>query len=99
MRTNIDIDDTLMKQAMKATGTKTKKAAVEVSLRQMVQLKNQRRILKLAGKVVWRGHDDDWFASDAEIRRKHREAERSQDRKGSDRLVPKQPSASRQEIG
>jgi Arc/MetJ family transcription regulator len=99
MRTNIDIDDRLMKQAMKATGTTTKKAAVEASLRQMVQLKNQRRIIKLAGKVVWRGHDDDWFASDAEIRRKRREAERSQDRNGSDLPVSKQPSDSRQEIG
>jgi Arc/MetJ family transcription regulator len=39
MRTNIDIDDKLMKQAMKATGTTTKKAAVEASLRKLIALK------------------------------------------------------------
>ncbi|MGD0801960.1 MAG: type II toxin-antitoxin system VapB family antitoxin [Terracidiphilus sp.] len=39
MRTNIEIDDKLMKQAMKATGTTTKKAAVEASLRKLVALK------------------------------------------------------------
>jgi Arc/MetJ family transcription regulator len=39
MRTNIDIDDELMKQAMKATGTATKKAAVEASLRKLIAIK------------------------------------------------------------
>ena len=39
MRTNIDIDDGLMKQAMKATGTTTKKAAVEASLRKLIAVK------------------------------------------------------------
>ena len=67
MRTNIDIDDKLMKQAMKATGAATKKAAVEASMRLAVRLKQQEGIRKLRGKVVWRGHDDDWFASDEEI--------------------------------
>lgn len=73
MRTNIDIDDKLMRQAMKATGATTKKAAVEAALRQAVQLKRQEGLRKLRGKVVWRGHDDDWFASDEEILRKRRE--------------------------
>jgi Arc/MetJ family transcription regulator len=67
MRTNIEIDDDLMAQAMAATNTTTKKAAVEAALRRMVQLKNQGRIRELRGKVVWRSHDDDWFASDEEI--------------------------------
>ena len=79
MRTNIDIDDKLMKKAMKATGTKTKKAAVEAALRLSVQLKEQEGIRKLRGKVVWRGHDDDWFASDEEILRKRRERDRTAD--------------------
>jgi Arc/MetJ family transcription regulator len=72
MRTNIDIDDKLMKQAMKATKTATKKAAVEACMRQVIQLKKQAKIRELFGKVAWRGHDDDWFASDEEIREKHR---------------------------
>jgi Arc/MetJ family transcription regulator len=44
MRTNIDIDDKLMKQAMKATGTHTKKSAVEACMRQTIELKNQTRL-------------------------------------------------------
>ena len=67
MRTNIDIDDKLMREAMKATGTTTKKAAVEEALQLAIRLKKQEGIRKLRGKIVWRGHDDDWFASDEEI--------------------------------
>ena len=51
MRTNIEIDDKLMKQAMKAAGVTTKKAAVEEALRRMVQLRRQGGIRKLKGKV------------------------------------------------
>ena len=58
MRTNIDIDDKLMKQAMKATGATTKKAAVEAALRQVVQLKKQAKIreavaARSSGKAIW----------------------------------------------
>jgi Arc/MetJ family transcription regulator len=74
MRTNIDIDDDLMAQAMAASEETTKKAAVETALRLMVQLKAQEGIKKLRGKVVWRGHDDDWFASDKEILDRRRQA-------------------------
>ncbi|MGB0063053.1 MAG: type II toxin-antitoxin system VapB family antitoxin [Terracidiphilus sp.] len=55
MRTNIDIDDNLIMQAMKASNSTTKKAAVETALRQMVQLKKQEGIRKLFGRVQWDG--------------------------------------------
>jgi Arc/MetJ family transcription regulator len=58
VRTNIDIDDKLMKQAMKATGTVTKRAAVEAALRKVVQLKAQEGIKRLRGKVKWEGDLD-----------------------------------------
>jgi Arc/MetJ family transcription regulator len=58
MRTNIEIDDKLMKQAMKATGAATKRAAVEACMRQAVQLKEQARIRGLFGKVQWEGDLD-----------------------------------------
>jgi Arc/MetJ family transcription regulator len=58
MRTNIDIDDKLMAQAMKATGASTKKAAVDAALRQAVQLKKQERIRKWFGKIKWEGDLD-----------------------------------------
>jgi Arc/MetJ family transcription regulator len=76
MRTNIDIDDRLMKQTMAATRTTTKKAAVEASMRLAVRLKAQEGIRKLRGKVIWRGPDDDWFASDEAVIRARRLAAR-----------------------
>jgi Arc/MetJ family transcription regulator len=74
MRTNIDIDDQLMKETMAATNTTSKRAAVEASMRLAVRLKAQAGIRKWFGKVAWRGHDDDWFASDEEILNKRRGA-------------------------
>jgi Arc/MetJ family transcription regulator len=55
MRTNIDIDDELMRQAMAASDESTKKAAVEKALRLMISLKAQEGIKKLRGKVKWEG--------------------------------------------
>jgi Arc/MetJ family transcription regulator len=55
MRTNIEIDDELMQKAMAATGTTTKKAAVEACMKKVVQLKAQEGILKWRGKVQWEG--------------------------------------------
>jgi Arc/MetJ family transcription regulator len=56
MRTNIDIDDQLMKQAMRACGATTKKAAVEQGLQMLVRLKAQEGIRALRGKVRWEGN-------------------------------------------
>jgi Arc/MetJ family transcription regulator len=55
VRTNIEIDDTLMADALKASGLPTKKAAVEEGLRLLIRLKGQEEILRLAGKVRWQG--------------------------------------------
>jgi hypothetical protein len=55
MRTNIEIDDKLMKKAMKVAGVKTKKAAVEEGLRLLVKSKAQEGIWKWFGKVEWNG--------------------------------------------
>ncbi len=41
MRTNIDIDDALMREAMRRSGAATKKAAVEEALRLLVQTRSQ----------------------------------------------------------
>jgi len=51
MRTNIEIDDALMKQAMEVAGVTTKKAAVEEALRRMVRIQRQGGIRNLVGKV------------------------------------------------
>ena len=55
MRTNIEIDDTLIHQAMNISGISTKKAVVEEALRLVVQLKKQEGLAKLFGKVQWDG--------------------------------------------
>jgi Arc/MetJ family transcription regulator len=58
MRTNIDIDDALMRKAMKATGLPTKRATVEAGLRLLVRLHEQEKILRLGGKIKWHGDLD-----------------------------------------
>jgi len=64
MRTNIEIDDKLMKAAMKAAGVKTKKDAVTEALRRMVQIKRQSRINDLVGKVeFWEDVIEDRIAN------------------------------------
>jgi Arc/MetJ family transcription regulator len=59
MRTNIEIDDALMREAMELSGLPTKKAVVEAALRALIRLRRQRGILDLAGKVHWSGNLDE----------------------------------------
>ena len=54
MRTNIEIDEKLMRAAMKATGAKTKRQAVEIALDRLVRFKQQEGLLKLRG-IGWEG--------------------------------------------
>jgi Arc/MetJ family transcription regulator len=56
MRTNIVIDDALMDEAIKLTGAKTKKEAVELGLRTLVRIKRQERIKRYRGKLKWEGN-------------------------------------------
>jgi Arc/MetJ family transcription regulator len=55
MRTNIDIDDRLLDEAMAATGLVTKKATVEEALRCLVQLARQKRAGDQLAGVGWEG--------------------------------------------
>lgn len=59
MRTNIDIDDDLLRKAMKATGTSTKKAAVDAALAITVQLHRQSEALKNLWGIGWAGNLDE----------------------------------------
>ena len=58
MRTNIVIDDKLMRDALRATGLKTKREAVEEGLRTLVRLKSQAEIRRFRGKLEWHGDLD-----------------------------------------
>ena len=55
MRTNIVIEDALMDEALKATGLKTKREAVELGLRTLVRLRRQEEIRRFRGKFDWQG--------------------------------------------
>ncbi len=58
MRTNVVIDDELMRRAMRSGGYKTKKSAIEDALRLLVQIKGQKKLQKLKGKIQWDGDLD-----------------------------------------
>ena len=55
MRTNIEIDDKLMRQAMRSSGVSTKRAAVEEGLRLLIQTRGQASLRRLRGQVAWKG--------------------------------------------
>jgi Arc/MetJ family transcription regulator len=55
MRTNIDIDDDLMREAMRSSGARTKRAAVEEGLRLLIRTRGQAGIRRMRGKVKWDG--------------------------------------------
>ena len=55
MRTNIEIDDTLMAEAQKASGLATKKQTVEQALRLLIRLRRQHEVDVAFGKYRWRG--------------------------------------------
>lgn len=55
MRTNIVIDDDLMKRAMRASGARTKREAVEAGLRLLVDIRQQSKMRELRGKLRWEG--------------------------------------------
>jgi Arc/MetJ family transcription regulator len=55
VRTNIVIDDKLMRDTLRATGLKTKREAVENGLRTLLRLSEQAKIRQLRGKLNWQG--------------------------------------------
>ena len=59
MRTNVVIDDELMNGALRASGLKTKKDAIEAGLKLLVKFKKLSRIRKYRGKLKWSGSLDD----------------------------------------
>ena len=58
MRTNIVIDEKLMRETLRLTGLKTKREAVELGLRTIVRLRKQEDIRRFRGKLAWRGELD-----------------------------------------
>jgi Arc/MetJ family transcription regulator len=71
MRTNIDIDDRLMQQAMRCSGTHTKKAAVEAGLHLLVETHAQRGIARLRGKLELHGNRQSHLRRDRKLEGRH----------------------------
>lgn len=59
MRTNVVLDDNLMKTALKLTGFRTKKKAIEEGLKLLIQVNKQRKIKQFRGKLSWTGDLND----------------------------------------
>ncbi len=55
MRTNIVIDDRLMAEALMVSGAKTKREAVELGLKALVELRKQEQARALRGRIAWEG--------------------------------------------
>jgi len=55
MRTNVVIDDELMSRAMRTSGCRTKRSAIESGLRLLVQVNSQKKLRDLRGKITWEG--------------------------------------------
>jgi len=55
MRTNVVIDDQLMKDALELSGFRTKKAAIEAGLRLLVKFSRQAKVKNFRGKLKWTG--------------------------------------------
>jgi Arc/MetJ family transcription regulator len=58
MRTNIVIDDKLMKDTLRITGLTTKREVVELGLRTLLRLSQQEELRRLRGKLDWQGDLD-----------------------------------------
>jgi len=55
MRTNIVIDEKLMRETLRLTGLKTKREAVELGLQTLIRLRKQEEIRRHRGKLPWHG--------------------------------------------
>jgi Arc/MetJ family transcription regulator len=58
LRTNIVLDDELVREAQKLSALPTKKAVVDEALRTLIRLKKQETMLSLRGKIRWQGDLD-----------------------------------------
>lgn len=61
-RTNIDLDDALVKEGLELTHLKTKKELVHFALESLLKRARRKRILGLEGRVPWEGDLDEMRA-------------------------------------
>ena len=66
MRTNVEIDDSLMREAMEIGQIKTKKQAIESALKEFIASVHREKLMALRGKVEWEGNLKDWRTQDVQ---------------------------------
>jgi len=59
MRTNVVLDDKLVKEGLRLTKLKTKKDLINLALKELVARRKRKRILNLEGKIQWEGNLDE----------------------------------------
>ena len=55
-RTNIELDDKIVKEAIKLTHARTKKEVVNYAIEELVKKLRRKKIIELEGKVKWEGN-------------------------------------------
>jgi Arc/MetJ family transcription regulator len=53
VRTNIEVDDALIKEAQDLSGLKTKRAVVDAALRMFVRVQHQKDVLNIGKVEFW----------------------------------------------
>lgn len=66
MRTNIDIDNSLLREAMEIGQIRTKKQMVESALKEFIGAAHRRKLMALRGKVSWEGNLEEWRTQDVQ---------------------------------
>lgn len=74
MRTNIDLDDALVAEAMELTKEPTKTAVIHRALRELVRIEGLKRIRDHRGTLAWEGDLDQWRGRTPAMVREAREA-------------------------
>ncbi|RZM82743.1 type II toxin-antitoxin system VapB family antitoxin [Leptolyngbya iicbica] len=58
MKTNVEVDDALIADALKVTGLDTTDQVIELALKMLLQIKRQEAIKGFRGKLAWEGDLD-----------------------------------------
>jgi Arc/MetJ family transcription regulator len=64
VRTNIVVDEGLIREGLKVTGSKTRRELVDFALRDLLRRDAQRGLLKLKGTIQWSGDLDAMRSAD-----------------------------------
>jgi Arc/MetJ family transcription regulator len=59
-RTNVVLDDELIKECQKLTGIQTRRALIDYALHEVRRRGRQKRLLELKGSVKWEGDLAEW---------------------------------------